>query len=79
MPPSRAGESLAAASVAQVHRARLKQDYRPISGDVLRAGTVVVIKVLRPGIEPEITADLGNEDRTTDRFARDFADDPRVI
>lgn len=110
-------ESLAAASVAQVHRARLKQDYRPVSGNVLRAGTMVAIKVLRPGIEPEIAADLAiarrwarrlerfrrlarwrpvelldefaamlereldlrNEGRTADRFARDFANDPRVI
>ncbi len=49
---------LAAASVAQVHRARLRQDYRPVTGELLPAGTEVAIKVLRPGIEPEIAADF---------------------
>ena len=39
-------EPLAAASIAQVHRARLKD------------GTEVVVKIRRPGIEPTIAADL---------------------
>ncbi len=63
-------EPLAAASVAQVHRARLRQDYRPVTGALLPAGTEVAIKVLRPGIEPQIAADLAIARRWARRMAR---------
>ena len=110
-------EPLAAASIAQVHGAVLRHDYRPVVGEVLPAGTRLAIKVVRPGIEAVIAADLAvarrwarraarlppmarlrpeallgefeqtlgneldlrNEGRVADRFARDFADDPRVV
>jgi len=63
-------EPLAAASVAQVHRAQLRQDYRPVVGAVLPAGSAVAIKVLRPGIEPEIAADLSVARRWARRLQR---------
>ncbi len=63
-------EPLAAASVAQVHRARLRKDYLPVTGEVLPAGTEVAIKVLRPGIEPQIAADLAIARRWARRMAR---------
>lgn len=49
---------LAAASIAQVHRATLARDYRPVAGEPMPAGTVVAVKVLRPGIETRLAADL---------------------
>lgn len=110
-------EPLAAASIAQVHGATLAAPYRTVHGDILPAGTRLAIKVVRPGIESQIEADLAvarrwaaragrvprlarlrpeallaefeatlaseldlrNEGRVADRFARDFADDPRVV
>ncbi|MGY6554224.1 MAG: ABC1 kinase family protein [Wenzhouxiangella sp.] len=50
--------AIAAGSVAQVHRAKLKRAYRPVTGPELAAGTPIAIKVLRPGIETQIAADL---------------------
>jgi ubiquinone biosynthesis protein len=61
---------LAAASVAQVHRARLRKDYRPVTGQVLPAGTELAIKVLRPGIESQIAADLAIARRWAQRMSR---------
>lgn len=49
---------VAAASVAQVHRARLRWDYRPVVGSPIPAGATVAVKVLRPGIEARLQADL---------------------
>jgi ubiquinone biosynthesis protein len=110
-------EPIAAASIAQVHGATLASDYRPVVGRTLPAGTRLAVKVVRPGIEQLIAADLEvarrwtrrlarvprlsrlrpealldefettlaseldlrNEGRVADRFARDFADDPRVV
>ncbi len=110
-------EPVATASIAQVHRAVLAYDYRPVQGAVLPAGTPLAVKVVRPGVEASIKADLAiaarwaarlekfsrlarwrpaallaefehtlaseldlrNEGRVADRFARDFADDPRVV
>ena len=110
-------EPVATASIAQVHRAVLARDYRPVQGAVLRAGTVLAVKVIRPGVAASIEADLAvarrwaarlekiaslarwrpaallaefeqtlaseldlrNEGRVADRFARDFADDARVV
>ena len=51
-------EPIASASIAQVHRAVLKQEYRPIVGDVLPAGTVLAVKVVRPGVEESILSDV---------------------
>lgn len=51
-------EPLASASIAQVYRARLTQNYRPTFGDMLHAGDEVVVKVVRPGIERIIEEDL---------------------
>lgn len=51
-------EPLASASIAQVHRATLGGDYRPAYGELLPAGSEVVVKVVRPGIETVIAADL---------------------
>jgi len=62
-PPSELFESidtqpLASASIAQVHRARLAQDYRMTCGRSLRAGTDVAVKVVKSGIEETIENDL---------------------
>ena len=62
-PPSELFESidpqpLASASIAQVHRARLAQDYRMTCGRSLCAGAEVVVKVVKPGIEETIENDL---------------------
>ncbi len=51
-------QPIAAGSVAQVHRAKLKRAYRPVTGPELAAGTPIAVKVLRPGIEALIAADL---------------------
>jgi len=58
---------VAAGSIAQVHRARLAFDYRPVVGPSLPAGTPIAIKVLRPGIEALISADLKLARRWTRR------------
>ncbi|NLT35450.1 MAG: AarF/ABC1/UbiB kinase family protein [Gaiellales bacterium] len=49
---------IASASIAQVHRARLREAYRPVCGATLPAGTALAVKVVRPGIEEEGAADL---------------------
>lgn len=49
---------LASASIAQVHRATLRSDYRPAWGEVLPAGCPLAVKVVRPGIAEEAGADL---------------------
>jgi ubiquinone biosynthesis protein len=63
-------EPLAAASIAQVHRAVLARDYRPVSGETLAAGTALAVKVVRPGIEALIAADLDVARRWAARLAR---------
>lgn len=67
-------QPVAAGSVAQVHRARLKLAYRPVHGPALPAGTPVAIKVQRPGIEALIAADL----RLARRWARRLARLPKL-
>lgn len=51
-------EPLASASIAQVYRATLGDEYRPAYGESLPARSEVVVKVVRPGIETVIAADL---------------------
>lgn len=51
-------EPVATASIAQVHAATLARDYRPVTGPVLPAGMHLAVKIIRPGIESVIAADL---------------------
>ncbi len=61
---------MAAGSVAQVHRATLRLAYQPVTGPELAAGTTVAVKVLRPGIEALIAADLAIARRWAERLNR---------
>lgn len=63
-------EPVAAASIAQVHRATLAHDYRPVMGAVLPAGTTLAVKVVRPGVEEAILADIDAARPTIERLAR---------
>ncbi|MDF1541546.1 MAG: AarF/UbiB family protein [Anaerosomatales bacterium] len=63
-------EPIAAASIAQVHRARLAREVRPVIGDVMPAGTPVAIKVVRPGAAQVIAADLPEARRLLSRLDR---------
>jgi ubiquinone biosynthesis protein len=63
-------DPVATASIAQVHRATLARDYRPVTGPPLRAGTPLAIKVVRPGIETGIAADLALARRWARRAER---------
>ncbi|NTU72191.1 MAG: AarF/ABC1/UbiB kinase family protein [Coriobacteriia bacterium] len=49
---------LASASIAQVHCATLREEYRPVVGAVLPAGTRLAIKVVRPGVRAAVLADI---------------------
>jgi ubiquinone biosynthesis protein len=49
---------LGAASIAQVHRAVLRSEYRPVWGDTLPAGAALAIKVVRPGARGSVAADM---------------------
>lgn len=60
---------LAAASIAQVHRATLAAPCRPVWGDVLPAGAEVVVKVVRPGAAESIRGDLAIVRRFATRLA----------
>lgn len=51
-------EPLAAGSVAQVHRATLREASRPAWGPPLPAGADVAVKVLRPGVRARMEEDL---------------------
>jgi ubiquinone biosynthesis protein len=51
-------EPIAAASVAQVHRAVLRKPYTPVCGEELPAGTTLAVKVVRPNARETIVADL---------------------
>jgi len=51
-------EPVASASIAQVHRAVLAREYRPVVGEVLPAGTPLAVKVVRPGVEASILRDM---------------------
>lgn len=63
-------EPVAAASIAQVHRATLAADVRPVIGAVMPAGTPVAIKVVRPGAARLIEADLAEARRFLVRLDR---------
>lgn len=56
---------IAAASIAQVHGATLAADVRPVWGEVMPAGTEVVVKVVRPGAAEAILADVAQARRLT--------------
>ena len=60
---------VASASIAQVHRAVLREEYRPVVGDVLPAGSVLAVKVVRPGVETSILADLTAARPAVERLA----------
>lgn len=60
----------AAASIAQVHRATLAAPYRPVVGPALPAGAPLAVKVVRPGLEAGVAADLGLARRWAERLER---------
>lgn len=49
---------IAAASVAQVHRARLREPVLPSSGGPVPAGAQVAVKILRPDVRESLLRDL---------------------
>lgn len=51
-------EPLGSASIAQVHRAVLRESYRPVVGEVVPAGAELAVKVVRPGASETIAADI---------------------
>lgn len=59
---------IASASIAQVHGATLADDVRPVWGDVMPAGTEVVVKVVRPGAAESILADMVEARRLVERW-----------
>jgi len=63
-------EPVASASIAQVHRATLREQYRPVVGDPLPAGTALAIKVVRPGAEEAILADVAAARPLAQRLGR---------
>ncbi|MDI6712039.1 MAG: AarF/UbiB family protein [Anaerosomatales bacterium] len=63
-------EPIASASIAQVHRARLKRAYRPVWGEELPAGARVAVKVIRPGAAEAIRADVAVARRLAERAVR---------
>ncbi|MDI6901512.1 MAG: AarF/UbiB family protein [Anaerosomatales bacterium] len=63
-------EPVASASVAQVHRARLREAYRPVWGAELAAGTDLAVKIVRPKAAEAIRADVGVARRLAERAVR---------
>jgi len=51
-------EPVATASIAQVHRATLRDGYRPVWGSTLAPGTPLAVKIVRPGIAGVIAGDV---------------------
>ena len=54
---------IASASIAQVHGATLSHDVRPVWGEVMPAGTEVVLKVVRPGAADAVLGDMAEARR----------------
>lgn len=63
-------DPIASASIAQVHRATLAEAYRPVVGRALEAGTQLAVKIVRPGAERAIVADLASARPLVERLAR---------
>ena len=63
-------EPVASASIAQVHRAVLAEEYRPVVGKVLAAGTALAVKIVRPGVERCILADVAAARPALEKLAR---------
>jgi ubiquinone biosynthesis protein len=61
---------IASASIAQVHRAVLAEPYRPVVGETLPAGTSLAVKVVRPGVEASVLADIAAARPLVERVAR---------
>lgn len=61
---------VASASIAQVHRATLAQSYVPVCGESLQAGAEVAVKIVRPGADETISADLQVARRWAVRVSR---------
>ena len=51
-------DPIGSASIAQVYKAILRDDYLPVIGQNLTAGDTVAVKVIRPGSEQTIQADI---------------------
>jgi len=49
---------IGSASIAQVHRAMLRESYMTVFGEVLEAGASLAVKVVRPGTLEQIKQDL---------------------
>ena len=49
---------IGSASIAQVYKAKLAFDYQPVMGDPMPAGTELAVKMVRPGSEEKIRADI---------------------
>ena len=62
-------EPCASASIAQVHRAVLSREYRPVVGETLPAGTPLAVKVVRPGVEESILSDMAASRRVIELLA----------
>ncbi len=63
-------EPTASASIAQVHRATLREESRPVWGQVMPPGSPVAVKVVRPGIERDVVADLASARRLVRSLSR---------
>jgi len=63
-------EPMASASIAQVHGAVLADDVRPVWGEVMPAGTEVVVKVVRPGAAAAVLGDMAEARRLLDSARR---------
>jgi len=61
---------IGSASIAQVYQATLQVDYTPVIGDSLPAGTKLAIKVIRPGSEETIKADIAVITPLVNRLSR---------
>ena len=63
-------EPIASASIAQVHRARLRESYRPVFGDTLPTGRQLAVKIVRPNAVRDIEADIELARRWLSRLPR---------